>query len=141
MARRPLLLALCGLLVAGALHAVAAPKEDKALRGSLADKAFSTGRATLAPDTESIDSIRPFAKAAGGRFDAFAQARGGAWTADVDKRTGNVAYVEGAGIALVPGRGNNLTTGDVKALGGRVDLAGMERVAREFLPGVAQMMG
>jgi len=141
MARRPLLLALCGLLVAGALHAVAAPKEDKALRGSLADKAFTTGRVTVAPDTESIDSIRPFAKAAGSRFDSFAQARGGVWTADVDKRTGNVAYVEGAGIALVPGRGNNLTTGDVKALGGRVDLAGMERVAREFLPSVAQMMG
>ena len=64
MARRPLLLALCGLLVAGALHAVAAPKEDKALRGSLADKAFTTGRVAVAPDTESVDSLRSFAKAA-----------------------------------------------------------------------------
>ncbi|HXT20224.1 MAG TPA: pre-peptidase C-terminal domain-containing protein, partial [Thermoanaerobaculia bacterium] len=147
MARRSLHLALCGLLagslVAGALHAVAAPKEDKALRGSLADRAFTTGRTALAPDTESMDTLRPFVdKAMGNRFDAFAQARGGNWAADVDKRTGNVAYAEGAGIPWVPGRGNNLAGGDVKALGGgRVDLAAMERVARDFMPSVAQMMG
>ena len=142
MARRPLHLALCALLasslVAGALHAVAAPREDKVLRGSLADRAFTTGRTSLAPDVESVDSVRPLvAKAMGDRWDAFAQGAGGNWTADVDKRSGNVAYAEGAGIPWIPGRGNNLD----KALGGPIDLAAMERAARAFIPSVAKMLG
>jgi hypothetical protein len=142
MARRTLHLALCGLLVGslvtGALNAVAAPKDDKALRGSLADRAFTTGRAALAPDTESMDVVRPFVdKAMGNRWEAFAGSLAGEWKAEVDKRSGNVAYAEGAGIAWVPGRGNNLD----KTLGGPVDLAAMERAARAFMPQVAQMMG
>ncbi|HXT21619.1 MAG TPA: hypothetical protein VN923_12785, partial [Thermoanaerobaculia bacterium] len=148
MSRRSLHLALAGLLMltlaASALHAVAAPKADKALRGSLADKAFTSGRAQVAPDVESIDTFRPFLdKALGAGFEKFRAGVDGSWSADVDKRTGNVAYVEGAGIAWIPGRGNTLAAGEVKALGagGNVDLPAMERVARNFLPRVADMLG
>ena len=148
MVRRPLLLALCGLLaasfVADSLHAVAAPREDKVLRGSLADKMFASGRTTFAPDNEAIGTARPFMeKAAGGRWEAFRQARTGDWSADVDKRTGKVNYVEGAGIPWIPGRGNTLGAGELKALSpnGTVDLAVMERAARAFLPEVADMLG
>ena len=77
-------------------------------------------------------------------FDAFTAAAGGTWAAQVDRRTGRIAYVEGSGIPWFPGRGNSLRLQDVlRYLAGRPapDLAAYDRKAREFAPGVAPMLG
>jgi hypothetical protein len=68
----------------------------------------------------------------------------GAWVGYVDQRTGRLDYAEGGGIPWVPGRGNSLTAGDVAGhLKGKAkpDLAVLESIARDFLSGVAPMMG
>jgi fibronectin type 3 domain-containing protein len=77
-------------------------------------------------------------------LDAFVAGFGGHWVAQVDRRTGHVAYVEGSGIPWFPGHGNSLRRQDVSGfLAGRTapDLAAYDRMARAFAPRVAALLG
>ncbi|HEV8630755.1 MAG TPA: pre-peptidase C-terminal domain-containing protein [Thermoanaerobaculia bacterium] len=145
MARRLAQLALSAFvlaaLVAPAAHAVAAAKDKPS---NLAERSLVARTTTPVSDIESMDTARPFvAKAMEGRWESFREGLGGEWVADVDKRSGRVSYVEGAGIPWVPGHGNDLTIDSVKALSksGRIDVATLEAAARAFLPHVADLLG
>ncbi|HLF56857.1 MAG TPA: pre-peptidase C-terminal domain-containing protein, partial [Thermoanaerobaculia bacterium] len=77
-------------------------------------------------------------------LDEFARREGGRWSAQIDRRTGLVANLEGSGLAWFPGRGNSLQADDVRGfLGGKpvADLAAHDRRARAFLPEVADLLG
>jgi hypothetical protein len=69
---------------------------------------------------------------------AFTLGAPGAWQAYADRRTGRVESAEGAGLPWIPGRGNRLTLADV---GGKVDLATLERIARDFLGRSTKLLG
>lgn len=145
MARRPSQLALCalalGALLASTAHAVTTPREKAS---NLAERSVVSRGTSPVADAESIDTARPFvAKALEGRWESFRQSQGGDWVADVDKRSGHVSYVEGAGTPWVPGRGNDLTMELMKSFSksGRIDLPTLEAIARAFLPRVADLLG
>lgn len=99
--------------------------------------AFVDPRLSAPPVFELLDEVRSLTAAAvtdgwrGFRRDAAGAAE---WHALVDRRTGRVEIAEGGKVALVPGRGNDLTNADLaRHLEGRqeVDLEVMERGKRE----------
>src|SRR5437870_303223 len=117
MARRPSLLALCalitGALFAAAGHALVVSKPEvtaKSTRNGLAGRQMAVAELTVVADTESMETARPFVdKALNNRVENFKLLAGDErWNAEVDKRTGMVTYVEGAGLPWIPGRGNQL---------------------------------
>ncbi|HSM14792.1 MAG TPA: fibronectin type III domain-containing protein, partial [Thermoanaerobaculia bacterium] len=89
---------------------------------------------------ESRDAIRPETDLG---FDEFVQRVGGTWVAQVDRRNGHLAYVEGSGIPWFPGAGNSLRPEDVTEItgGGDPDLAAHDRMARRVAPELAPLFG
>jgi hypothetical protein len=83
------------------------------------------------------------AEAANAAWFAFEAEAGGEWVSYVDARTGRVAYLEGSGIAWLPGRGNRLTREDVERAGlpAVADMVSLERHARAFVPRIEGLMG
>ncbi len=65
------------------------------------------------------------------------------WHAAIDKRTGMVGFAEGGGIGWIPGRGNSMAQGDVAKYlhNNKIDMVSMEKIARDFLPRVASLIG
>ncbi|GMU66185.1 MAG: hypothetical protein AMXMBFR36_24590 [Acidobacteriota bacterium] len=128
-------------LLAAAAGAQIAPRTGGEL------DAFSFADARLRPDPATVPLVAdPAALAPEGRdaLDAFRAATGGTWSAQVDRRTGRLAYVEGSGIPWFPGAGNDLAIADVAAwLGGSAapDLAAHDRRARAEAPRFAAMLG
>jgi len=136
-----LCLAAAGLLLAGQAGAQVMPREVSDLQ------ALTVVSPRLAQDHATADvrdARHELAADADTALDAFATEFGGQWVAQVDRRTGHVAYVEGSGIPWFPGQGNSLRRQDVSAfLAGRPtpDLAAHDRRARAFAPRVATLLG
>jgi len=135
-------------LAVGLLALAAAPAgAQKALeRGSdLHALVRESARLTVAPDiVAESEAASLLALDAGLAVDEFRAGDGGRWSAQVDRRTGRVASLDGSGVPFFPGRGNALRTDDVRAfLGGKPtpDLDAHDRRARAFLPAVAQAFG
>lgn len=77
-------------------------------------------------------------------WDRFLAASGGSWQADLDPRNGLVGFVEGSGLAWIPGYGNDLTperVGAPLAADGSADLATLESLARQFLAAHGTLLG
>lgn len=77
-------------------------------------------------------------------WDRFLAATGGSWQADLDPRNGLVGFVEGSGLAWIPGYGNDLTperVGAPLAGDGSVNLATLEGLARRFLAAHGALLG
>jgi hypothetical protein len=148
MGRGRFRLLLCFALVAG-LSLLPAPgraqiaKEEE--NDPLAALAFSDDKLTPPSAAEDVEDLRSVVAAdVQGGWDAFRLDARGEWKASVDKRSGRVDFVEGAGVPWIPGRGNHLTSADIAGhLRGasRVDLATLESVAGGFLPKVARLLG
>jgi len=136
------LAALLGLLLLGPGTAAAiSPSHSDS---PLAALSFVSDRLQARPELEPIEDVETALDAKA--RDAWAGFRGahGAWSAVVDKRHGGLEIAEGEGIPFVPGRGNQLTRGDIAAhLRGRTkpDLETLESLARAFLPEVASLLG
>ena len=93
---------------------------------------------------ESIDGVQGILASGVGSAWAGFQNLHGDWTAYIDSRSGLIESAEGSGIPWVPGRGNQLTRGDIAAeLAGRstVDLATLEAVARRFVKENSSLLG
>jgi fibronectin type 3 domain-containing protein len=136
-----------GLALAGlALVANQAAAQKVLERGSnLHALAKESARLTVAPDVDTVEAARDAVRLEVdmGALD-FAAKHGGRWSSQIDKRTGQVASLEGSGVPFFPGRGNNLRHDDVaQYLGGKLtpDLAAHDRRARAFLPEVAALLG
>jgi hypothetical protein len=113
--------------------------------GTLESLAFASDRLSPRADVEPIQEAESLAQPEVRQAMAdFRNTADGEWAAYLDRRTGLIESMVGAGIAWIPGRGNQLTLEDIAAsLHGSpdVDLAAMERIARGFLPRVAPLLG
>jgi len=114
--------------------------------GSLHSLTFESARLTPLPDSVlTADEPGALHPAADNAFRAFANSGKGSWKGYADRRHGAVDYIEGSGLAWIPGRGNGLTGADIAAYltpgKKEVDLAALDRKAKDFLPEVADMLG
>jgi len=78
-------------------------------------RSVNTGRLVMAPDVGAASDAAASPGAASART-RFASASGGTWSAQIDRRTGNLTLLEGSGQPWIPGRGNGLTRADTQAL-------------------------
>ncbi len=129
-----LVLLTAGLLVSG----MAGAQALRDASDSLAARAFDIGDRRPVADSAPISEVQSkISNETDTAWRAFADAQDVAWIAYVDQRTARVDYAQGGNIAWVPGRGNRLV-----AIPGRAPaLADLERAARRFLDGAAEMMG
>ncbi len=129
-----LVLLAAGLLCSG----MAGAQALRDANDSLALRAFDLGdrrpQADSAPIAEMQSRISNDTDAA---WREFAAGQSVSWIAYVDQRTARVDYAEGGNLAWIPGRGNRL----IAPAGQRVDLAMLERLARNQLGSVADMLG
>ncbi len=113
--------------------------------GTLESLAFVSDRLSPRADVEPIQEAESLAQPEVRQaMTDFRNAADGDWAAYLDRRTGLIESMVGAGIPWIPGRGNQLSLEDVAAaLHGSpdVDLAALERIARGFLPRVAPLLG
>src|SRR4051812_45416432 len=134
-------LALAFLAAGGAQAQMARQGND-----TLSNLAFRSDRLQISEELEAIDNV-PGLVAAGTQsaWSSFHLNAPTEWRAVVDKRHGQVSFAEGGNLAWIPGRGNSLTLSDialfVKPGDPKIDLTAMEKIARNFLPRVAGMMG
>ncbi|HEY8019817.1 MAG TPA: hypothetical protein VIH93_01875, partial [Thermoanaerobaculia bacterium] len=137
---------LAGLLALALLPAAAKAQVAKQASDTLASLAFQSERLAPSQPIEALDAapgdVSFATQSAWGSFRSSVPA---GWKASVDQRTGLIAFAEGGNVAWLPGRGNALTRNDVAAYlkpgAARVDLAGVEAIARGYLPRLALMMG
>ncbi len=90
---------------------------------------------------EAPAGIAPNVPGAWSQFEAEA---GGTWVGYIDKRSGYLEFAEGSGWPWIPGTGNDLRDEDIAPFLGaanRVDLDTLDRIARDFLPRVAPLLG
>ncbi len=106
-------------------------------RGGLSALAVSSDRLEVSPRVEELESSRSrLAPEIGAAWSAF-KLDHGEWVAYVDARSGRIESAEGAGIPWIPGYGNRL---EASAMG-TVDLARMEKIAREFVAKEGLLLG
>src|SRR6185295_7116908 len=131
----------CSALAAGPAQAQVA-KQGNDVLSSLS---FTHERLVVSEPVEAFDDAQSeLSPGLRNGWAAFRLGANGEWRAVVDRRTGQVSLAEGAGIPLIPGRGNGLTNQDIAgALGGRarVDLPTLDAAARGFMPRVAALLG
>jgi len=100
----------------------------------------------VSPSLEPIEGVRgSLASPVDAAWSAF-QLDHGAWSAQIDGRSGRIESAEGPGIPWIPGRGNKLTAADLAVFGeaavqGAPDLKLLERIARRFVAGNAALFG
>jgi len=126
----PALLALVGMTLPVAVTAQVAKEGRSGLDGLV----FASPRLNQNDNLEEINNVQGILPAAVANGWASFRGASGEWNALVDKRTGNVSIAEGAGIPWIGGKGNKLAVRPM-------DLAGMETIARNFLPRVASILG
>jgi hypothetical protein len=126
----PALVALVGMILPVAVTAQVA-KEG---RSSLDGLVFASPRLNQNDSLEVINDVQGILPATVANGWASFRGANGEWNAMVDKRTGQVSIAEGAGIPWIAGTGNKLAARPI-------DLAGMEGIARSFLPRVASILG
>ncbi|MGE5233604.1 MAG: hypothetical protein ACM3OB_05795, partial [Acidobacteriota bacterium] len=112
----------------------------------LAGRTFVSPRLYAPVDAESLDQLRSIAGAAvQNDWAAFTMSTTGEWRASIDKRSGRLEHLEGAGVPWIPGRGNHLGWADVAGGNGALrrhpDMALMEGLARDFMPRIAGLLG
>jgi fibronectin type 3 domain-containing protein len=99
----------------------------------------------VVPDVAGVDEAPEIIDAdAGLGLSDFKNKFAGRWSAQLDRRTGRIASLDGSGVAFFPGVGNQLRAQDVAAfLSGKTtpDLAAFDRRARAFLPDIAKAFG
>ncbi len=74
----------------------------------------------------------------------FQAAAGGTWVGYVDKRSGYLEFAEGSGYPWIPGAGNRLSDVEIAPFLGdpqQVDLASLDRIARDFYSKVSSLLG
>jgi trimeric autotransporter adhesin len=126
----PALLALVGMT----LPVVVTAQVAKEGRSGLDGLVFASPRLNQNDSLEVINDVQSILPATVANGWASFRGASGEWNAMVDKRTGNVSIAEGAGIPWIGGKGNKLAIR-------QVDLAGMETIARSFLPRVSAILG
>jgi hypothetical protein len=139
----PIALLMIGLLsvMSGVAGAISQKQEGNS---SLESLAFVSERLQAQAALEPIEDLN--AALDPGTRDGWAAFRGanGSWSAIVDKRHGKVEIAEGAGIPMLPGRGNQLSQADIALHLGierKTGLATVDGIARGFLPRVAHLLG
>ena len=113
---------------------------------TLSSLAFQSDRLELSQPLETLDNVQGLlASPTQSAWQTFRLNAPVEWRAAVDPRTGLVAFAEGGNVAWIPGRGNSLAASAIAALlkpgAKQVDLAGMETIARSYLPKVAGLLG
>ncbi len=112
---------------------------------SLSGLAFQSNVLDPSQPLESIDNVQAFVSGAIlNSWSSFRQNAPAEWRATVDQRSGMVAFAEGGNIAWIPGRGNSLTAsslGPILKPDGKVDLATLETIARNYLAKNSGMLG
>jgi hypothetical protein len=126
-------LVLAGLIAV--LPGAATAQKAKDGRSVLDSLAFASPRMNQTEALASVDDVQGVIQPDVANNWASFRGGNGQWTAMVDSRNGKVSIAEGAGVPWIPGSGNKL------AARGPVNLAGVETVARGFLPRVAAMLG
>jgi subtilase family serine protease len=92
----------------------------------------------VSPSLEPIEGVRgSLASPVDAAWTTF-QLDHGAWSAQIDGRSGRIESAEGPGIPWIPGRGNKLTAADLADFGeaavkGAPDLKLLESIARRFV--------
>ncbi|MES1243819.1 MAG: hypothetical protein ABUT39_19595 [Acidobacteriota bacterium] len=132
-------LMLSALLVVPTLSHAIAPKEDQAedaalLRAAIFAPDFSTAALDVQPSLVEIRSLHGTSgierASALGRF--FAE-NSAAWDVRWDARSDRPHLVQGAGVPVLPGHGNNLTNVKVGLSGSGPRVADVERILRGFM--------
>lgn len=124
-----------GALVAALAVAPAMAQLAPEGRDTLNLLSFTNERLTPTRDIAGLESSEAAASGALLRaWDAAAAGLPGNWRAEIDRRSGKVEFAEGAGFAMVPGRGNTLR-------GAAPSMASLEAAARAFLPRVSALLG
>ncbi len=98
----------------------------------------------LSPALEPLDNVRAFVNSDFQSAWSSFQLNHGAWNAHVDGRSGRIESAEGAGIAWIPGKGNQLKRADLgDILGSKAspDLASLETIAKRFVDANSKMFG
>ncbi len=138
---RKLCLITAGLVLAAQAGAVVQNQQSSDLHSL----AFESSRLTVAPENAALDEARASVGLdADLAFQSFAATSGGQWVGYVDRRTGQIGYFEGSGLAWIPGRGNALeldSLATVPGLSPAVDLALLDSKARDFARTAAPMLG
>ena len=136
---------LCALAAGLALAAQAGAVVQKQQSGDLHSLTFESSRLTVAPENVPLDEARSsMALDADLAFQGFVAQTGGQWVGYVDRRTGQLGYFEGSGLAWIPGRGNNIpldSLANAPGLSTAVDLALLDSKARDFARFAAPMLG
>ena len=136
---------LCSLAAGLVLAAQAGAVVQNQQSGDLHSLTFESARLTVSPDNAPLDEARASVGLdADLAFQSFVAASGGQWVAYVDRRTGQLGYFEGSGLAWVPGRGNTLSLdalASAPGLSDAVDLARLDAKARDFARDAAPMLG
>jgi len=104
---------------------------------------FTSERLTPSRDVAKLDQLEGTLQA--GLAESWGRAAAalpGSWTAEVDRRTGAVEFIEGSGLPWIPGNGNRLSAGELGLESdGAIDLALLESRARALLPALEAAMG
>jgi hypothetical protein len=122
--------------IAAVLPSAVTAQVAKQGNSSLDGLAFTSPRLNSFEALESVDNVQGVLAPEVANGWASFRNENGQWDALVDKRTGRVSIAEGAGIPWVAGRGNKLAANKA-----RVDLAGLDGIARGFMPRVAALLG
>ena len=99
-------------------------------------------RPTAAARSERIDPAEPTAAGAVAR--SFLSRHGGSWEFRVDRRSGSFDLVQGSGIPMIPGRGNDLGPEALETVDlpdGRITAAALEPQARAFIAANPELLG
>ena len=141
-------LVLSGLLLLPAASSAIAPptesQENLALRhAALFSRSFATPELEALPSLVTIRNVNAASGLGIGRAEAlsrFFAENSSEWEVRWDTRSDRPNLVQGAGIPVLPGRGNNLTpvrTG--VATDGKVRMTDVERILRGFMAGYPEM--
>jgi hypothetical protein len=135
-ASRFLLALLLVVGVVAVLPGAASAQMAKQGQSALDGMAFASPRLHATESLESVDNVQGIVAFDVANSWAGFSGTNGEWKAMVDSRTGRISIAEGAGIPWIAGTGNNLIAG-----ASAPTLADMERIARNFVPKVAGILG
>lgn len=129
-----------GLILASPASAVQRIQADSTAKHALTHPVVTPDLKVL-PDPSSSTTLAPGANAKPG-VDQFLARTGGNWIMRWDARAGRPNLIQGSGVALIPGKGNDLRAADIGlAPGQAVDLDKLETLLRGFVDRNANLFG